>query len=171
MISTQPSFYLIIEVVIRGTYYVTNYICLPARLLRAADEEQALECAGSLDEDLLGKMTATCQWFGEERSRQTEESHRPKQNATPVSGPLAYSCFSQESPKKQRGVNGRFGLQQSDIDSNAKPRLRLGTVLGNLRGGQVCVGCKKPSPMGLHNLNKADVGRSCLAVVFSAALW
>jgi len=26
-------------------------------LLRAADEEQALECAGSLDEDLLGKMT------------------------------------------------------------------------------------------------------------------
>ena len=145
MISTQPSFYLIIEVVIRGTYYVTHDICLPARLLRAADEEQALECAGSLDEDLLGKMTATCQWFGQERSQQTEESHRPKQNATPVSGPLAYSCFSQESLKKQRGVNGRFGLQQSDIDSNAKPckaPFAIRNSFGNLRGGQICVGCK-----------------------------
>lgn len=116
---------------------------MPARLLRAADEEQALECAGSLDEDLLGKMTATCQWFGEERSRQTAESHRPKQNATPLSGPLAYSCFSQESQKKQRGVNGRFGLQQSDIGSNAKPPLRLGTVLGNLRRCQVYVWAAK----------------------------
>ena len=53
------------------------------------------------------------------------------------------------SPKTRRYPGFRatsvfmfFRLQQSDIDSNAKPPLRLGTVLGNLRGGQVCVGCK-----------------------------